>query len=494
MRAPSRPTSPMPVSLRQAARPPGQARQACRRLRRRLASEAGFAVPTVTLMIVAALGMAGVAVSTSIQSQGGTVRDQEAKTALTVAESGIDQALLQFNRHGQADETEPCAPVGGGTPDAEGWCPEVVVNANEETPNAGTVSYRVRPTGGALPSGDFAWTELEVVSVGTLAGSTRRVNLSASSSSGQDIFIDADVLSKEGISLDANSQIHSGSATNGDITIGPNAEQCGPASVGIGNEVGGGGDHHSEIDCTGVGEAVEDEITMPPVNQGEAATVNDNDRLFAEDRISGNKKSACFSGFDGKEDEDESCGEPGSRELLVSNNSSVTLGGAVYSFCKLTLKSNSSLYIDPVDPEATVKIYFDSPEACGYEDGETQLELLSNSRITSTTGDSTNVALLFVGSEDLSTNILLNSNTAVDGPCEQNFVIYAPYTDIELESNTKFCGAMAGKSIHLDSNAEVWTSSGTDKFFLPNTPPHYEPAVFVECTLTSATGTPDEGC
>jgi len=141
-----------------------------------------------------------------------------------------------------------------------------------------------------------------------------------------------------------------------------------------------------------------------------------------------------------------------------------------------------------------VKIYFDSPEACGYDDGATQLELLSNSRITSTTGDSTNVAMLFVGSEDLSTNILLNSNTAVDGPCEQNFVIYAPYTDIELNSNTKFCGAMAGKSIHLDSNAEIWTSSGTDKFFLPNTPPHYEPALFVECTVTSATGAPDEGC
>jgi hypothetical protein len=461
------------------------------RVRRRLASEAGFTVPTVTLMIIAALGMAGVAVSTSIRAQGGSARDQQAKTALAVAEAGVDQAMLQFNRHGLAEETEPCAPVGGGVPDAEGWCPEVVVNANEQTPNAGTVSYRVRPSGGELPSGDFAWTELEVVSLGTLSGTTRRVHVSASSSSGQDIFLDADVQSKEGITLDSNSQIHSGSATNGDITIGPNAEQCGPASVGVGQELGGGGDHHSEIDCTGVGTTLEGEISLPPVNQGAAATVNDNDRLFDEDRISGKKADACWDGFDGNGEATNDCGE---RELQVKNNSSVTLGGTVYSFCKLTLRSNSSLYIDPVEAGETVKIYFDSPEACGYGDGATQLELLSNSRITSTTGEATNVALLFVGSEDLSTTILLNSNTSVDGPCEQNFVIYAPYSDIELDSNTKFCGAMAGKSVHLDSNAEIWTSSGTDQFFLPNTPPHYEPQRFVECTVIGATGAPDEGC
>lgn len=457
---------------------------------RRLASEDGFAVPTVTLMLIAALGLAGAAVTTSIQGQGGTVRDQQAKTALAVAEAGVDQALLQFNRYGMASESEPCAPVGGGTPDAEGWCPEVVINANEQTPNAGTVSYRVRPSGGELPSGDFAWTDLEVVSVGTLAGTTRRVDVSASSSSGQGTFLDADVLSKDGIGLDSNSQIHSGSATNGDITIGPNAQQCGPASVGIGKKLGGGGDHHSDIDCTGTGTATEGEINLPPVNQGAAATVNDNDRLFGQDLISGNKADACWDGFDGNGSASGNCD---ARELLVDSNSSVTLGGTVYSFCKLTLKSNSSLYVNPVNPK-TAKIYFDSPEACGYGDGATQLELLSNARITSTTGKATDVALLFVGSEDLSTAILMNSNTSVDGPCEQNFVIYAPYSDIELDSNTKFCGAMAGKSIHLDSNAEIWTSSGTDNFFLPNTPPHYEPELFVECISTAATGAPDEGC
>ncbi|MEX0973002.1 MAG: hypothetical protein WDZ46_07065 [Solirubrobacterales bacterium] len=444
-------------------------------LRSRLASEAGFAVPTVTLMLVAALGMAGVAVSTSIQSQGGVVRDQETKTALAVAESGADQALLQYNRHGLASESNPCEPVSASGPDAEGWC-EPVTGIGV---NGGAVTYHVKPDAGG--------GELEIVSVGTFDEVTRRVHISSSSSSGQDIFLGATVQSTDGIALDSNAEIHAGTATNGDITMGPNARQCGVASVGIGKQLTGDG-YFSDIDCeTSGGTPIEDEISLPPVNQGDAPTSNDNDRFFEQDLISGKKKDACWDGFDGNGNE----GSCGPRELLIDSNSSVTLGGSVYSFCKLTLKSNSSLYIAA---GAEVTIYFDSPEACGYEDGETQLELLSNSRITSADGEPVNVSLLFVGSPNLATEILLNSNTSVDGPCEQNFVVYAPYADIELNSNTKFCGGLAGKTVHLDSNAQAWTSSGIESWTLPNTAPHYVVDRFVDCTATDVTGAPDEGC
>lgn len=451
----------------------------------RSSSESGFAIPTVLLMLVAALGMAGIAVSASIQGQGGIVRDQQSKAALVVAESGTSQALLQYNRYGIISGPTPCAPVGGSTPDAEGWCPLVT----GVPVNGGTVSYQVRPTSSALPGGGVAWTQLEVVSTGTVGGTTRRVELTAGSSSGQSPFLDADVKSKDGITLDSNSQIHSGSATNGDITVASNASLCGPASVGIGKDVKGSGGHYSNIDCTGQGIEMEEELNLPPVNQGTAATVNDNGRLFSEDLISGNKAEACWNGITGK----GKSGSCGARELVVDTNSSVTLGGSVYSFCKLTLKSNSSLYIAPSGDEVT-KIFFDSPEACKYGSGTQQLNLLSNSRITSTTGKAADIAMLFVGSPYTSTRINLNSNTSVDGPCEQNFVIYAPYTDIDLDSKTKFCGAMVGKTVHLDSNAQIWTSSGTDSFVLPNTAPHYVAERFIDCTATVAAGPPDQGC
>lgn len=446
---------------------------------RRLASEQGFAVPTVLLMTVAALGMAGVAVSTSIHGQSGIVRDQGSKSGLAVAESGADQALLHFNRYGQVPAATPCAPVGSTVPEADGWCPEVTGT----TVNGGTISYRVRPTGNLLVNGETAWTELDIVSIGVVGGVTRRVAVHASSSAGEGMFVDADVKSEEGITLNSNAEIHSGSSTNGDITLASNARHCGPASVGIGKELSGSG-YYSDVDCTAAGTVFEGDISLPPVTN--VPTSTNNDRLLGQELISGKKSDACWNEIDGDGDP----GDCGARELLVDNNSSVTLGGTVYNICKLTLKSNSSLYIQP---GKGVTIYFDSPENCGYEDGTAQLELLSNSRITAAVGKSVNVALLFVGSKDISTTILLNSNTAVDGPCEQNFVVYAPYTDIHLDSNTKFCGAMAGKSVHLDSNAEIWTSSGTDSWVVPNTAPHYVVDRFVDCS-TAAAVVPDEGC
>ncbi len=455
-------------------------------LRRRFASEAGFAVPTVTLMLLASMAIAGVAVTSSIGGQGGVMRDQQTKTALGVAEAGVEQALLRFNEHGLAGAT-PCAPVGGTVPDAEGWCPEV-----STTVNGYPVSYRAKPTSTEMPDGKLAWTEIEVVSTGTLGGVTRRVDLVASSSAGQDMFVNAAVKSDEGIKLDSFAEIHAGTATNGDLTIDSNARQCGTATVGVGKEKNGSGEYSTDIECGVVGgDPAEDEIELPPVEQGTAATENNNSFLFTKDHISGNKNTACFSGFNGAGKPDASCGP---RELVVGSNSAVTLSGTVYSFCKLTLKSNSSLYIAP---GAQVYIYFDSPEACGYEDDPvTQLELLSNSRITPQSGKSGSVALLFVGSPNQGTRVLLNSKTTIEDPvlCTQNFVIYGPYTDIELDSNTSFCGAMAGKTVHLNSNSEVWTSGGIQQFFLPLTAPHYVPSRFVDCIASAAVGAPDEGC
>ena len=51
----------------------------------------------------------------------------------------------------------------------------------------------------------------------------------------------------------------------------------------------------------------------------------------------------------------------GTRQLTIDHNSSLTLTGHMYSFCKLTLNSNSAIYIAAGQ---TVNIYFDSPEHC----------------------------------------------------------------------------------------------------------------------------------
>ncbi|HEY5815824.1 MAG TPA: hypothetical protein VIS95_05730 [Solirubrobacterales bacterium] len=454
--------------------------------KRLLKSEDGFAVPSVLLMTVAAMGIASVGVMASIQGQSGTVRDQGSKTALAVAESGVDQALLHYNRG-----VAPCAPATEGD-----WCGPVT----GMSVNGGTVFYWARLASGEECGVGNEVECVEIVSQGTVGGVTRRVDVYASTVSTEDStgggpFASASVLSLDTIELDSNSKIHTGTATNGNMILKSNSKQCGQASVGIGKklETSSNAGYYSDSLCkTKSSTVLQQELTLPPVNQGDAATNNDNARFFALDTVSGNKADACWAGKNANGKTTSACG---TRELRVDNNSAVTLGGSVYSFCKLTLRSNSALYIAA---GADVTIYFDSPEACGYSSGVTQLDLQSNSRITSATGDPISVAMLFVGSETRQTKVQLNSNTSVNGPCEQNFVIYAPRSDVDLDSNSRFCGAVAGKTVHLDSNAEIWTASGSDDFTLPGveipeTPAHYTPYRFVECSAVTASP-PNAGC
>ena len=330
-------------------------------LRRRLASERGFALPTVMLMTVAAMGVATVGVMTSIEGQSGVVRDQGTKTALEVAESGVNQALLYYNRG-----VSPCT-AGEGA-----WCGPVT----GMSVNGGGVSYWTRLGSGEACGVGNQVDCVEIVSQGTVNGVTRRVEVSASTvpteeSPGLGPFASAGVLSQESMTLDSNAVIHTGVATNGDITLNSNARQCGKASVGIGKKMTQEHNtgYYSDAACKSKESTyLQQALTLPPVNQGDAATNNDDGRLFSQDLVSGNKSDACWNGVnaDGKK------GTCGSRELRVEHNSSVTLSGSVYSFCKLTLLNNSALY---VIAGKSVTIYFDSPEACGYSSGVTQLEL-----------------------------------------------------------------------------------------------------------------------
>jgi len=121
------------------------------------------------------------------------------------------------------------------------------------------------------------------------------------------------------------------------------------------------------------------------------------------------------------------------------------------------------------------------------------MDLSSNTRITSATGTPAKVAIYFVGSQTRLTNLLMSSNTQIAGSCVQNFIIYAPLTHIELNSNSQYCGALAGQSLHMDSNAQLFTDADSQAFVLPGTAPHYAVSQFVECTAASSSP-PNNGC
>jgi hypothetical protein len=450
--------------------------------------QGGFALPTVMLMSIAAFSVASVALVSSISSQGSTTHDQRSKTSFATAESGVSDAMLRFNL---TAAPTACAPIGGSL-DANGWCPPVTISP---AVNGGSVQYWVHPPS-LTPSRRCQGTSsavscMEVVALGTLNGVTRRVDVTATSASGSPMFADAAVKAVDSISLDSNAEIHSGVATNGNMTLSSNARQCGPASVGVGKTLTLISNAHYYLDTTCATQTstyAQAPLSLPPVNQGNAPSSNDNGRFFSLDVASGNKSDACFNGKDANGN-NSSCG---ARELSVGGNSSLTLGGSVYSLCKLSLSSNSKLY---TATGAQVKIYFDSPEACGQPSGTAQMLLSSNTRISTPNIAPSSVALLFVGSATRATSIQLNSNTDANALCQQNFVIYAPLTSINLNSNSSYCGALGAKSLQLDSNASVTSGSGTGTFTLPNTASYYtlDPAGFVECSAATASP-PNAGC
>ena len=79
-----------------------------------------------------------------------------------------------------------------------------------------------------------------------------------------------------------------------------------------------------------------------------------------------------------------------------------------------------------------------------------------------------------------------NRQLYLDAACEQNIILYAPFSDIVLTQQSTYCGALSGETIHLASNAQLWTRGDYDLTLQP-TLTYYQSDNFVECRAESAT-------
>jgi hypothetical protein len=89
-----------------------------------------------------------------------------------------------------------------------------------------------------------------------------------------------------------------------------------------------------------------------------------------------------------------------------------------------------------------------------------------------------------------SDNVQLNSNSNTTMP----LILYAPNSAIEMNSNATLLGAVAGQSVHLDSNASVVSHTDGSSLQLP-LPLSYKQTQFIECTATDApVSAPSSNC
>ncbi|UJA20280.1 hypothetical protein HJD18_08710 [Thermoleophilia bacterium SCSIO 60948] len=449
---------------------------------RRLDGEAGFAVPTVLFMLLAALAIVTVGLMSTVRTQGGVTRDTDTKGAFAIAEAGVNEALVRYNRVPAGSTSCIVAGPGGSVVTAAtmsspaGWCAPVTA---EDPVGGGTYTYSVKP--GA--------TQMEIVSSGTVDGVTRRVHVvNKVTSQGTKPFASAGVLSQDGIHLNSNATIDANTATNGAITMDSNSRLCGSASTGLGKTISMNSNAaHYGDGCTGSGTWTQAPLSLPPVDQGDVVTNNSNSRLC---------QFAWEAGCTVTSQKDSYTGTQSNvrwdwkrRSLTLNSNVSLTLSGTNYSFCQILVSSNSTIYV-----ASGVRLYFDKPENCSGQSNP--LTLNSNSTI-SPLASPANVAMLFAGSPTTTSRITLNSNTSLLEDCAGGIIVYAPQTEVQLNSNSEYCGAIAAKKMTVDSRSRIFNDDLSSEWTMGGDGvPHYEPVSFTECNTTppASTSAPNSNC
>jgi hypothetical protein len=181
----------------------------------------------------------------------------------------------------------------------------------------------------------------------------------------------------------------------------------------------------------------------------------------------------------------------------MSNNSSLTLGGGVYSFCGFTAANNAHITFG-----ATVQtqIYIDSPSRV-LSDGITRacpagtsgsLTLSNNDTLDNPSGNALNVQIYVYGNPALpASNVVSlfnNSNTFIS--------LDAPFSTINFSPsrNTSFTGAVAGYAVAF-GNASNFTYQSTTNTLQVGSLGLYYRAYWVQCPAAPTfAGDPTSGC
>lgn len=439
----------------------------------RIRQEAGFALPTVMLALVAVFGIGTAMVTSSISASSGVTRDTNTKSAFAVSEAGVSQALFRYNRFDTS--AMPCLSEGAGgqvvldgsgpladPPQPAGWCAPVTA-----TTSGGSYSYSVKPATLATP-------EMTIVSSGYFDGLARRVKVEADyqaqpGSGGVTVFDGVQVIGKDGITISNGGRITADVGTYGPLTVTNGGKlTCDDAEAGSYS-------FHNGNSSTCIPD--DPDFELPAVDSSVAAVSNQNSLLAV---------SGCHSW------------SSTTKLLSIPNSCTLTLGAAGttqdYYICKLSLTHSAELFITA---GATVNVWFAPPSACGGNTVPYVGE--SGSKIRTSGGAPLTTLAFLVSDSPTTTSMNLTAGGTGNWPsCNDNFIIYAPTTTVTVNTGAHVCGGIAAKTISVGNGASV-TKTGTSGIWeLPGSTgaplPHYVSSDFLECNPTNPATTPDTGC
>jgi hypothetical protein len=440
----------------------------------RIRQQDGVALPVAVMTLMLILSLGGLVMQQSMALGDAANREQRSKRAIQAADAGLDIAVFRVSK--LATRTQFC-PVVGGTGFAgyetivgQQWCPEVQENLGDGK----TVRYRV--------SAPDAVGNRRIVATGTADGVTRRVFVDTEKVT-QPLLFGYGVASDSDITLNSSAQIgqvsphvRTDSRANGNIRLNSSAWACGNTTPGPGKSVIIGG---SGAVCPGYSSTpATAPIVFPEVDDTVARTVNENNRI-------------CKPALDPCNplgDVQPNVWDNANRNLQVHNSGTVTLRGSVYYFCSIRLNSSARIILDPPVTTKPVLIYIGRPSDCPGQPSEV-LSFNSSTRVEAAPGKIVPVQFLVAGSETQSTQVSWHSGSSATTPT----VIYAPNSDVELNSSARVYGGIVGKSVTLNSSAQVFYNAGVD--IDPFDDAARKTASYRECRPEAGAGAvPDAGC
>jgi len=437
-------------------------------------SERGMALPVALFATVASVALGGAAIMASVDVQQGTKRDSSAKSAIAAADAGARVAMMRLNRNQTllAGSTVCVGPNGEAQIPVDGWCPPTPL----ESVGASTFSYRFAAVG----SGECDGYALCAVSTGMNGDVTRRVlinfdddgivnggeneegeNEEGENEEGEDEegldesdgVVTEGLIGEDSITMSGNADVQVGVGTNGNLTTSGNASICGDIRVGVGKKWIKSG---NATQCSGYGTA-QGNRTLPPVSSfipSTIASVNSNYRLM-KCQSTGVPAGCQSDTYAGDKWTDTSPFDPKTRRIQISGNATLTLGGGDYWICSISMSGNSELIMAE---GAHVRVFFDTPENCGVT---TQISLTGNNRIAATGYQPDEEqydmpGFFLLGSSTTPTTVNLAGNYSTTN----EFVIYAPNTDVNITGNATMKGLIAGKTLNISGNGEIVNDDG----------------------------------
>jgi hypothetical protein len=447
---------------------------------RLVAEERAIAVPVALAILFLVWGLATVSLRGALTAQTQSHRDSEVKRALQAANAGVDAQIYRFNL--LQPGSLQCISLSLGTLtvsalSADGWCAPQSEDLGDNTSYTARVSraIAVRPNGQAL-------VQRSVVSTGYSNGVRRRVLTRITAATGEPIFPGGYAgISLSSLDVGNNVNVTGGLGTNGNVVLKNFAEVCGDTTPGPGKSLSIQNNAHV---CGGYSVApAETAFNLQPVDQGNAATVNDNLRI-------GNPPSSVSL------DPCTSCGNvtwnPSTRVLSLKNNATLTLGGSVYSLCRLDLDNTAQLKIPARPLGNAVRIYIDSPENCGGGNGMGSVSVRNNSSIVNMNADPATLQLYVVGSTTVATSV--DFSNGLDFATDMIMAVYAPNSTVTLRNNVRMTGAVAARQLVLQNNASLTYHDRIADITSGSLMRLYRSAEYKECANDQETSEVDSGC